>query len=62
MSETAAQVLASFDLLPPHEKQLLLIELLRRTEDLPQDRLTEEQMVELADNLFQELDARETDD
>ncbi len=35
MSETAAQLLATFDSLAPHEQHELLTEMLRRSGELP---------------------------
>ena len=61
MSETATQLLATFELLPPHEQQLLLAEMLRRTRPISSEELTDEELVAVADNLFQRLDEREAD-
>jgi hypothetical protein len=62
MSETAAQLLATFDSLPPQEQHELLTEMLRRSGELPETLLTDDQLVGLADDLFQALDAEESDD
>lgn len=61
MTETAAQLLATFDSLEPQEQHALLAELLRRSGELPDTFLADEHMVGLADNLFQALDAEESD-
>lgn len=61
MSETAAQLLATFDSLEPQEQHELLTELLRRSGQLPDTFLTDDHLVGLADNLFQALDAEESD-
>ncbi|MFO7903761.1 MAG: hypothetical protein ACQESR_01505 [Planctomycetota bacterium] len=61
MSETAAQLLATFDTLEPQEQHELLTELLRRSGALPDTFLTDDHLVGLADDLFQALDAEETD-
>ena len=62
MSETAAQLLATFDSLPPQEQHELLTEMLRRSSELPDALLTDDHLVGLADDLFQTLDAEESDD
>ena len=61
MSETAAKLLATFDSLEPQEQHELLAELLRRSGELPDTFLTDDQLVGLADELFQGLDAEESD-
>ena len=62
MSETAAALLlATFDSLEPQEQHELLTELLRRSGELPDTFLTDDNLVGLADNLFQALDAEESD-
>jgi hypothetical protein len=62
MPETAAQLLATFDSLPPQEQHELLTEMLRRSGELPETLLTDDHLVGLADQLFQALDAEESDD
>lgn len=62
MSETAAELLATFDSLPPQEQHQLATEILRRSGELPETLLTDDHLVGLADNLFQALDAEESDD
>lgn len=61
MSETAAQLLATFESLEPQEQHELLAELLRRSGELPDTFLTDNHLAGLADNLFQALDAEESD-
>lgn len=61
MSETAAQLLATFDSLKPQEQHELLTELLRRSGELPDTFLSDDHLVGLADDLFQALDAEESD-
>ena len=61
MSETAAQLLATFDSLEPREQHELLTELLRRSGELPDTFLSDDHLVGLADDLFQALDAEEAD-
>ena len=62
MSETAAQLLATFNSLPPQEQHELLTEMLRHSGELPETLLTDDHLVGLADDLFQALDAEESDD
>ncbi len=62
MSETAAQLLATFDSLAPQEQHELLTEMLRRSGELPDTFLTDDHLVGLADDMFQALDAEESDD
>lgn len=61
MSETAAQLLATFDSLASQEQHDLLTELLRRSGQLPDTFLTDDHLLGLADDLFQALDAEESD-
>ena len=61
MSETAARLLATFDSLEPQEQHELLTELLRRSGELPDTFLSDDHLVGLADNLFQAMDAEESD-
>ena len=60
MTETATQLLETFDTLPPDEQHQVLTELLRRTGGLPETILSDDQLVRLADDLFQTLDAEES--
>ena len=62
MSETATKLLATFELLPPDEQHELLAEMLRRSGELQVSLLKDESLVELADDLFQTLDAEESND
>lgn len=62
MSKLTALILESFDSLPPNEQHEVLTEMLRRARELPEDFLTDEQLVGLADDLFQALDAEESDE
>ena len=61
MSETAAQLLATFESLEPKEQHELLTELLRRSGELPDTFLTDDHLAGLADDFFQALDAEESD-
>ena len=60
MSETATQLLATFESLPPKEQHELLIAMLRRSGELPDTVVTDDQLVGIADELFQTLDAEES--
>ena len=61
MSETASQLLATFESLPANEQHELLIAMLRRSGELPNTIVTDSQLVGIADDLFQTLDAEESD-
>ena len=61
MSETALELLRTFETLPPVEQHELLVALLRRGGELPDTILTDDQLVGLADDLFQHLDGDEED-
>ncbi len=60
MSETATQLLAAFESLPANEQHELLIAMLRRSGELPDTILSDDQLVGIADELFQTLDAEES--
>ena len=60
MTETAAQLLATFELLKPEEKHQLLTEMLRRSGELPDTFLSDDDFIRFADGLFQTLDAEES--
>ena len=59
MSEITSQLLATFDTLPPQEQHELLTAMLRRSKSLPNTMLSDDDLVGLADELFQALDAEE---
>jgi hypothetical protein len=60
MSDTANQLLAKFESLPPNEQHELLIALLRRSGELPDTIVSDDQLAGIADELFQTLDAEES--
>jgi len=60
MSETATQLLATFESLPPKERHELLIAMLRSSGELPDTIVSDDQLVGMADELFQSLDAEES--
>ncbi|WP_145366563.1 hypothetical protein [Maioricimonas rarisocia] len=61
MSETAAKLLAMFETLPEEEQHELLVVLMQRSGQFPATVLTDVALTGLADELFQQLDAGETD-
>ena len=61
MTETTSKLLATFESLPPKEQHELLVAMLRRTGELPDTIVSDDQLVGLADELFQMLDAEESD-
>lgn len=62
MSEAAVQFLSTFEALPLEEQHNVLVELLRRETRNPVPSLTDEDLLGLADELFQQLDRREASD
>lgn len=59
MSDTASQLLATFESLPEKEQHELLIAMLRRSSELPETLVSDDQLVGIADLLFETLDAEE---
>jgi len=60
MSDTAIQLLATFESLPAKEQHELLIAMLRQSGELPDTNVSDDQLVGIADELFQTLDAEES--
>ena len=60
MSETSVQLMVAFESLPVREQHELLTEMLRRSGELPATLLADDHLVGLADELFQALDAEES--
>jgi hypothetical protein len=60
MSNTATQLLATFDSLPQKEQHELLVAMLRRSGELPETIVSEDQLATIADELFQTLDGEES--
>ena len=60
MSETTAQLMVAFQSLPMQEQHEFLTEMLRRTGELPATLLADDHLVGIADDLFQALDAEES--
>lgn len=61
MSETATQLLQAFALLPPSEQHEVLVALMRQSQEWPGTVLSDDQLVVMADELFQTLDSGESD-
>ncbi len=61
MTDAASQLLATFESLPANEQHEVLIALLRRSGELPDMIVTDGHLVGLADEVFQALDAEESD-
>ena len=62
MSDTATHLLTTFESLPEKEQHELLIAMLRRSGVLPETMVSDDQLVGIADELFQSLDAEESND
>lgn len=60
MSDAAAQLLATFESLPEKEQHELLMVILRRSGELPEKMVSDDQLVGIADALFQTLDLEES--
>ena len=60
MSETAVQLLATFESLPPEEQHEVLAARLRRSGELRQTIVSDDALVSLADVVFQALDMEES--
>jgi len=61
MSNAVSQVLSAFDSLSAIEQHELLVMMLRRSGELPDRVVTDDQLVSVADELFQTLDAEESE-
>ena len=59
MIDTTSQMLAMFDNLPAEEQHNFLIQILRRTGNLPDGLLEDDDLTVIADQLFQALDEGE---
>ncbi|HEY8186413.1 MAG TPA: hypothetical protein VIF64_10105 [Pyrinomonadaceae bacterium] len=62
MSTTGEELLKSFDLLPELEKHKVAMEILRRSLELKSAPLTDEELALNAEQIFLELDRRESED
>ena len=60
MSGTTAQLMATFESLAAQQQHELLTEMLRRSGELPATLLADDHLVGLADEIFQALDAEES--
>ena len=61
MSETALQLLATFESLPESEQHEVLTQMLRSSGELPDTALSDLDLTAVADDLFYSLDAEESD-
>lgn len=61
MSDSARQILNSFQALPPKEQHELLVVMLTRSQDSADARLADDELTAIADQLFQTLDQEECD-
>jgi len=59
MSDTASQLLATFETLPATEQHEFVTQLLRRTSVFPDTALFDGDLTSVADDLFQLLDEEE---
>ena len=62
ISTTVEELLKSFDLLPEIEKHKVVKEILRRSLELRSTTLTDEELASNAEQVFLELDRRESED
>ena len=62
MTPNVQTFLHTFDALPDADKRSLASAILRRSASLEQQPLSDEQLTEVADELFQQLDRQEKDD
>jgi hypothetical protein len=62
ISTAVEEFLKSFDLLPEVEKHKVAMEILRRSLELRSAPLTEEELASNAEQVFLELDRRESED
>lgn len=60
MSTAARQLLQSFAALPDAERHEVLLELLRSTPEAPYEAPSDQELIRAADDIFQDLDRRET--
>jgi len=60
MSTAARQLLQSFAALAEAERRVVLLELLRNTPETPYEAPSDQELIRAADDIFQEIDRRET--
>ena len=61
MGDAARHLLKSFEALSDTEQREVLAQLLRRAAEMPYPFPTDEDLLQAADQVFQELDRRETE-
>ena len=59
MSETASQLIATFDALAPLEQHAVITALLRRSGGIPDTSLSDDELTGIADEVFLALDREE---
>lgn len=62
MTDAALELLATFEKLPRDEQHAVVAELLRRTGEPAESPLADNDLLSVADQLFQTLDAEEDND
>ena len=62
MTSDVQNLLHTFDALPDTDKRMLASEILRRSATLELQPVSDEQLTEVADEVFQNLDREEGDD
>ncbi len=60
MSGSATQLLATFQSLSPEERHDVMVLLLRESGELPDTYVSDDQLVAIADELFEALDVEES--
>ena len=61
MTDTATQLLATFESLSADEQHVVLTQMLRRVGELPDAPMSDDALIANADVVFQSLDAEEDD-
>ena len=61
MTDTATQLLATFESLSAAEQHVVLTQMLRRIGELPDAPMSDDALIANADDVFQSLDAEEDD-
>ena len=59
MTDTATQLLATFESLSADEQHVVLTQMLRRIDELPGTPMSDDALIAIADVVFQSLDAEE---
>ena len=59
MTDTATQLLATFESLSADEQHVVLTQMLRRVSELPEAPMSDDALIAIADEVFQSLDTEE---